>query len=73
MVVRKENEKIAIKIETGKSDFMRNIRQDLSAKYDRIIVVATNKSVFEEIEKRRSKFLFFSFSAFPGHIKQTGE
>jgi hypothetical protein len=55
VVARKDNQKIAIEIETGKSDFMRNIRQDLSAKYDRVIVVATDKPAFEKIEKELAK------------------
>jgi hypothetical protein len=50
VVARKDNQKIAIEIETGKSDFSRNIRQDLAAKYDKIIVVATDKTAFEKIE-----------------------
>jgi ATP-dependent helicase/DNAse subunit B len=55
VVARKDNQKIAIEIETGKSDFMRNIRQDLSARYDKIIVVATDKSAYEKIEKSLAK------------------
>ncbi|MBM4103132.1 MAG: DUF87 domain-containing protein [Planctomycetes bacterium] len=51
VVARKNNEKIAIEIETGKSDFLRNIRQDLAAKYDKIIVIATDKSALEKIQK----------------------
>jgi hypothetical protein len=51
VVARKDDRKIAIEIETGKSDFVRNIRQDLAAKYDRIIVVATDKKAFEKIEQ----------------------
>jgi len=51
VVARKGNERIAIEIETGKSDFVRNVRQDLAAKYDKIIVVATDKNAFERIEK----------------------
>jgi hypothetical protein len=46
-----DNFKIAIEIETGKSDFLWNIQQDLAARYDKIIVVATDKSAFEKIEK----------------------
>ena len=52
VVARKDNEKIAIEVETGKSDFVRNIRQDLAAKYDKIIVVATDKYAFEKLEKK---------------------
>jgi hypothetical protein len=55
VVAQKNNEKIAIEIETGKSDFVRNIRQDLAARYDKIIVVATDKSAFEKMEKSLTK------------------
>ena len=52
VVARKEDERIAIEIETGKSNYLRNIRQDLLAKYDKTIVVATDKPAFEKIEKQ---------------------
>ncbi len=52
VVACKESERIAIEIETGKSDFIRNVKQDLIAKYSKIIVVSTNKSAFEKIEKQ---------------------
>ncbi len=51
VIASKENQKIAIEIETGKSNFIRNIQQDLLAKYDKIMVVATDKSAFDKIEK----------------------
>ena len=52
IVAQKEDKKIAIEVETGKSDFLRNIRQDLLAKYDKILVVATGKTAFKRIEKQ---------------------
>jgi len=52
VVAKKDGKKIAIEIETGKSNFIRNIQQDLAAKYDKILVVATGKSAFERIEKQ---------------------
>jgi len=52
VVARKDSEKIAIEIETGKSDFIRNIQQDLVAKYNKVLIVATDKSAFERIEKK---------------------
>ena len=51
VVAKKDSEKIAIEIETGKSNYMRNIRQDLAAKYDKIVVVATDKKAFEKVQK----------------------
>ncbi len=52
VVAKKEDEKIAIEVETGKSNFLRNVRQDLAAKYDKVMVVATNNSAFGKIEKQ---------------------
>ena len=52
VVARKNDEKIAIEVETGKSNFVRNVQQDLAAKYNKILIVATNKSAFEKIEKK---------------------
>ena len=52
VVARKDDEKIAIEIETGKSNFIQNVQQDLAAKYDKVLVVATDKLVFGKIEKR---------------------
>ena len=59
VVVQKDSEKIAIEIETGKSNFIRNIQQDLAAKYSKVLVVATDKLAFEKIEKKlgRTGFL----------------
>ena len=52
VVARKSGEKIAIEVETGKSNFIRNVRQDLAAKYNKVIVVATDKSAFKKIETK---------------------
>ena len=51
IVASRNNEKIAIEIETGKSDFLWNLRQNLLAKYDKILVVTTDKTAYEKIEK----------------------
>ncbi len=51
VVAKNESEKIAIEIETGKSNFLRNARQGLAAKYDKILIVATDKSAFVKIER----------------------
>lgn len=50
LVAEKENEKIAIEIETGKSDFLNNVRQDLLAKYSKVLVVATDKTAYTKIQ-----------------------
>ncbi len=55
VVACKENERIAIEIETGKSNIVRNVQQDLAAKYDKVIVVATGKKAFEKVEQELGK------------------
>ena len=50
-----KKEKIAIEIETGKSNYIRNVQQDLLAKYDKIMVVVTDKIAFEKVEKGLAK------------------
>ena len=51
VVATKTSEKIAIEIETGKSNYVRNIQQNLGAKYSKIVVVATGKKAFKKIER----------------------
>jgi hypothetical protein len=55
VVAIKEDEKIAIEIETGKSDFVQNVKQDLLSGFDKVIVVATDKSALEKLEKELAK------------------
>ncbi len=43
LVARKGNDRIAIEIETGKSDFEENIRKAKEAEFENIVVVNTNK------------------------------
>jgi hypothetical protein len=38
LVAKNENETIAIEIETGKSDAVRNIRKDLKAGFEKVVV-----------------------------------
>jgi len=47
----KNGETIAIEIETGKSDTLTNVRQDLLSGFGRVIVVGTNKKAHRRIEK----------------------
>ena len=51
MVAIKDSEKIAIEIETGKSNYLRNIQQNLGTKYSKIVVVGTGKKAFKKIER----------------------
>ena len=55
VVAYRDGETIAIEIETGKSNIIRNIQQDLAAKYDKLIVAATDKKALTKVEKELSK------------------
>jgi hypothetical protein len=46
---RREDRKIAVEVETGKSDAISNIRKDLEAGYDRIMVVCLEEGLKERI------------------------
>ena len=52
VVAIKGDEKIAVEIETGKSDFVHNLRHNLAAGYSKIIVVATSRIAYEKIERK---------------------
>ena len=45
-------EKFAIEIESGQSRYLQNLRQNLAARYDKIIIIATSKSAHKKIEKQ---------------------
>ena len=55
IVVKKDNKKIAIEIETGKSNTIWNIKRDLNLGFKDIIVVATSKKIEEKINERVKK------------------
>ena len=49
IIARKDGKKIAIEIETGKSDFMKNIWKNADADFDEIVCVATDERVEERM------------------------
>jgi len=51
IIVNSGKKKVAIEIETGKSDFIGNIERDLNAGFDEVICVATDKYVEEKIRE----------------------
>ncbi len=51
IIVINHDKKIAVEIETGKSDVVHNVRKALKAGFDQIICVATNKYVEEKIRQ----------------------
>ncbi|OHB49723.1 MAG: hypothetical protein A2Y10_06075 [Planctomycetes bacterium GWF2_41_51] len=55
VVASKGNGKIAIEIETGKSDFIKNVKHDLSSRFNKVLIVATDKKAFKKIEYQIAK------------------
>jgi len=52
VAVKKDNLSIAIEIETGKSDYIKNIKKDLKAGYSLVISVALNEYVERKIREK---------------------
>jgi len=48
-VAEKDGKRIAIEIETGKSNYIYNVKKELKAGFDEIIVVALNNKIKEKI------------------------
>lgn len=55
VAVKKDNRSVAIEIETGASDFIKNILRDLKAGYNLVISVATNEMVENRIKEQLEK------------------
>ena len=51
IIVKNHNKKVVVEIETGKSDYIKNIKRALEAGFDEIICVATTKAVEEKIRQ----------------------
>jgi hypothetical protein len=49
LCIENNGQKIAIEIETGKSDALWNIRKDLAAGFDEVISVAVDDNVYEDL------------------------
>ena len=49
VVAEKEGKRIAIEVETGKSDYIYNIKKNLDYGFDEIIVAALDKGIKEKI------------------------
>lgn len=45
-----QSERVAIEIETGKSDAVGNVRNCLLSRFDRVLVVGVNRPAFEKVE-----------------------
>jgi len=56
IVVEKAGHKTAIEIETGKSDWNKNIEKNLKNGFDKIIIAATNNQTCQNIQKTVKQF-----------------
>jgi len=52
---RKGAENIAVEIETGKSDVVSNVKQDLLSRFSKVLVVATDEGALNKIERQLAK------------------
>jgi len=51
----KDDEKIGIEIETGKSDVVKNVRNCLRSGFSKVIVVATDRGALKKVERQLAK------------------
>ena len=51
----KDGKSVAIEIETGKSDIVRNVKQDLLSGFDKILVVATDDKALRKVEQELAR------------------
>ena len=48
-------ERVAIEVETGKTDVIANVKNDLLAKFDQVLIVATDEIAMAEIERELAR------------------
>jgi predicted RecB family endonuclease len=51
VLAAKDGKTIAIEVETGKSDVVRNVKQDLLSEFDKVLVVATDEKALRKVEQ----------------------
>jgi hypothetical protein len=51
VIAERDTEKIAIEIETGKSDWQRNIHKNLKKDYLHVVMIATNEQIYKKINR----------------------
>ncbi|MBU4000580.1 hypothetical protein KKG29_05440 [Patescibacteria group bacterium] len=49
IIVNKDDKKVAIEIETGKSNYVRNVKRALAARFDEVLCVTVNRFVEDKI------------------------
>jgi len=62
LVIEKNGQQVAVEIETGKSDWRKNMQKNLKHDFQRIIIITTNDNIYrkrkETIEKDQLKQYF---------------
>lgn len=58
LVAEKDRKRIAIEVETGKSDSVYNIKKDLEVGFDEVLVVALNERIMEKINGNLNGAIF---------------
>jgi len=51
VLARRNGESVAIEVETGKSDVVHNVKQDLRSGFERVVVVATDSAALKVVER----------------------
>lgn len=58
LVAEKEGTRIAVEIETGKSDTIYNIRKDFEAGFDEVVVIVLNQALVNSLKESIMRFCF---------------
>jgi hypothetical protein len=51
IVIEKNGERIAVEIETGKSDWRKNMQKNLKCGFQRIIIITTNDAIYDKLKE----------------------
>jgi len=65
VLAQRASESVAIEVETGKSDAVWNVKQDLSEGFGRVIVVATDEAGLRKTERELAR----AGLILPGRVK----
>lgn len=55
VLARRGTESIAVEVETGKSDVVWNVKQDLLSRFTKVLVVATDERALDKVERQLAK------------------
>jgi hypothetical protein len=55
VLAKKDAEQVAVEIETGKSDAVSNVKNDLLSGFSKVLVVVTDENAFRKVEGQLAK------------------